>query len=351
MLQDAFLSKFMATHPTRFYYGTRGKTGVGADLFDLRSTIDGLALKQEIAGDVLWGLYSDNDDIAVAGVTGYKLSNFNGIPSGYEKAARRWSAYVPAENLTITAVIPGELGNKISIKFARAAADAVSVVGTVVLLTIDNDGLTQPSHLQTLIDANPKLKGLIQITSTADTAFPDAWVIARAAEAAVYLAGGTGRGWGYELVGVWGSTTSICFVAKQPGSGYDYEIAWVAGAALNVSADRRRCTITYVNVTTTYAQVMAAVLANPIAMEHLFAIFVPGGGAGTVTGLNGQVAKLTSDFMTSLFVGPQKAIITDIGAQDITYDASAIAVAAGGVLNARMRLCGLFLGDVSLITV
>jgi hypothetical protein len=349
MLQDVFLSKFMATHPTRFYYGTRGKTGVGADLFDLRSTMDALALDHEVDMIRVSELIADIDDFAVAGFTGQKVYH-PGVPVGYEKANKVWSAYVPAEDLTITAVLPGALGNKISIKFLRDAADAVSVFGSTVVLTIDNDGATQPSHLQTLIDADPALKGLIKITSTADTAFPDAWVIARAAEAAVFLAGGTGRGMGYLLVNKWIDNNNLLFVAKP--SGEDYEVAFATGAALAVSATRRRCTITYREGVTTAAQALAAVLAVPIAMEHFERVATTAGGAGALTGLNGKVSKLSCDLSSSLFAGYVKMVITDVAANEVTFDTGgAVGAPAGGAIGLSLRLGMQLLGRLTLVTV
>ncbi|RPH69821.1 hypothetical protein EHM76_06900, partial [bacterium] len=161
--RDVALSKGMQAHPTRAYYLTRGQTGIGAELRDLRLSLDAVLFDAE-RGKLPKILSTDLTALDVSdGAAGKKLF-VPALIDGYEKAHAHWT-YNVGKVMTVTAVKPGEIGNRIHITFASAADDAVVAVGNSITISIDNDGATLPSHLQTIVEADRKLRQLIVIPS------------------------------------------------------------------------------------------------------------------------------------------------------------------------------------------
>lgn len=205
-MKDVTLAKRMKDHPGRSYWLTRASTGVGAELRDLRATIDDVAFGVE-HGSLPQLLSTDiGTSLSVgAGATGVKLF-VPGFVEGYEKAARSWT-YTTGKQLIITAIKPGELGNRTKIVFySKADGDSVTCDGNVIKIGIHSDGNTTPSELQTLVAADRKISQLIVITSTDNSPIPDSFA---SAGPWGYLAGGTGLGWGGYLSSTWESNTGM----------------------------------------------------------------------------------------------------------------------------------------------
>ncbi|NMC34661.1 MAG: hypothetical protein GYA36_19740 [Veillonellaceae bacterium] len=351
------ISKLMKGYPqlaTRFVLMPNG---VGRELKNLRDAIDAGFFRFEhgIMNMKIHG--SSEADIKVAGRTGDVLSFLGGWPEGYEKASYTWVFGAgPTKTVAATAVKPTELGNLIHITWASGGAAAVSVDGLEVTLTIKNDGTTTPNALQALVAADPRLKGMIAITSPSGhgaTGIPNTFVTGGAATTQ-YLANGAGLGWGFDIQNnqVWGNTAGIAFVATKPGlAGAKYEVAWSNTGTLGVTATRKRCTITYNDGVTTVAAAVAAVQANKIASEHLTPI-ATGDGLGVLTGLDTKVYKLGLDFGTMVQVGDIFATITAIARDSVTYDYGAqVGVVAATTANAYFRLGLLEKGVMSFPTI
>lgn len=345
--QDNTYSKYMADKFSKFYYGTRGLTGSGAEERELRALIDGLALRHEMKSDTLFPLFLDVNQVPVAaGLSGAKLYH-NGLPTGYEKATKT-GAYALGKNATFTANKPGELGNKITVSWTHnAGALAVTLVGTALTISVADADTSKPSDITALINADPKMKGLLVLTSTDDTAILHTSAIMYTTWT---LAGGTGTGWGMYVEGTWGSTSSILFLANQPKSHYDYYVEWVAGAAAGVVVTRKGITITYINGATTANAIVALVNADAIAKEHLKLCAPTGSGAGVLAGLDGQKAYLTEDAGTMLLFGTMMATITSITSTYVQFDLAALSNSVNGMLSVDVRLCMMHIGSMCVMT-
>jgi len=311
--RDLALAKRMARHPTRAYWLTRSDAGVGAELRDLRASLDDVAFGIE-QGNLPKLLCTDLvGPLSVkVGAAGAKLY-VPALLDGYEKAAYRWT-YSVGKQLIITAVKPGELGNRIKIVFASDPADAVTSDGNVITIKIDNDGATVPADLQTLVAADRKISQLIAITSTDATAIPDAFALAGPSG---YLVGGTGLSWGGYVSSTWEANTGILFKATKPGAAAaKYQLEFQTGNAVatpTITATRKKCIIKYKAATTTCAEVVTAVNADGVAKEHVRAM-ATAGGAGNFAETNLKVVELGEDQGTVVFVDTFQAEVVEIAA-------------------------------------
>lgn len=349
--RDFMKSKVMQRHPTRAYFLTRGPTGIGKELFDLRKSLDDVAFDFELG--LMYPKLVSMDLVGplsiAAGASGAKLY-IDGVEEGYEKATYRW-VYAPGKELIVTAVKPGEIGNLIEITFASAAADGVTCEGNKILIEIDNDGATVPADLQTLVAADRKISQLIKITSTDATAIPDAFALAGPS---AYLQGGTGLGWGAYVSSTWENDAGIVLRASGPGlSPAKYEVEWKTGGAAPtpvITATRKRTTITYQAGATTAAHVRAALLANPIASEHILPM-VTGAGTGFVAEPNSRVVMLGEDQGFSCYIERFQADLIEVASTYVTINIPAAANIQQPVLARVQLLAGLLhYGSLQVLT-
>lgn len=102
-------------------------------------------------------------DISVVG-GGYEAHNIVG--TGFMQSATQAVASFGAttKKLTFTANRPGTGGNAISVELEDGAAEAISVVGTVVTVTL-NTGTSTANSVKALCDADASFKKLLSVVS------------------------------------------------------------------------------------------------------------------------------------------------------------------------------------------
>jgi hypothetical protein len=146
-----------------------------------------------------------------AGIVGVNLIQ------GQVHASRTFGAGTSA--LTFTANRPGTPGNAITVELKTGAAEAISVVGTVIEVTLDT-GVSTANSVKALVDGAAAAAALVNTTSGG------AGVVAVAAAAA--LAGGVGEGLSVKVNGIEQAVTGATTETSIPMT-----VTALTGAAAN----------------------------------------------------------------------------------------------------------------------